>query len=154
MQMLPRLFKRAKFRRLFVLLLTLALFFGSLIVPIERRDPNANLTNYFDSTWWTITTITTVGYGDFVPVTHSGKILGAILQVFGVLLYGSLIALIAMGLNRNQEEFHQKRMMERLDRLEGKIDDLSKGNEFLIKDQTETTQMRERHLERRSRFNN
>ena len=103
------------------------------MVPIESGHPRANITNYFDSIWWTVTTITTVGYGDLVPVTVAGRILGMILQLFGVLIYGSIIATISMSLNKKQEEYYQQRMIDRLDRIEGKLDKLSKESQYLIK---------------------
>jgi len=132
---LSRLFKRAKFRRLFFILLTFSLVFGSLVVPMERNHPDANIITYFDSVWWTVSTITTVGYGDFVPVTDAGKVLGIILQFFGVLMYGSMIALIGKAMNRRQEEYYQSRVMERLDTIEAKLGKLNKESEFLIKRQ-------------------
>lgn len=135
MHTLPKLLQRTKVRRLFIILFTLAIFFGSLIVPIEARNPRANIKNYFDATWWTVTTITTVGYGDYVPVTQTGKTLGMILQLFGVLIYSSIIATISMTLNKKQEEYYQQRMLERIDRIEGKLDKLSKESQYLIKNQ-------------------
>jgi Trk-type K+ transport system membrane component len=130
---LSSLFKRAKFRRLFLILFAFSLFFGSLVVPMERNHPEANIITYFDSVWWTVSTITTVGYGDLVPVTDAGKILGIILQFFGVLMYGSMIAMIGKAMNRRQEEYYQGRVMERLDSIEDRIDKLNRGSEFLIK---------------------
>ncbi|MDH5533495.1 MAG: potassium channel family protein [Candidatus Pacebacteria bacterium] len=133
MHTLPQLLQRTKVRRLFIILFTFSIFFGSLIVPIESGDPNANITNYLDSTWWTVSTVTTVGYGDFVPVTDAGKVLGMILQIFGVLIYGSIIATLSMAINKKQEEYYQQRMLDRLDRIEGKLDKLSKESQYLIK---------------------
>ncbi|NCN87709.1 MAG: two pore domain potassium channel family protein [Candidatus Pacebacteria bacterium] len=135
MHILPQLLQKTKVRRLFIILFTFAIFFGSLIVPIESRHPHPLIANYFDATWWTVTTITTVGYGDFVPVTQTGKALGMILQIFGVLIYSSIIATISMTLNKKQEEYYQQRMLERLDRIEGKLDKLSKESQYLIKNQ-------------------
>lgn len=103
------------------------------MVPIERGHPRANINSYFDSIWWTVTTITTVGYGDLVPVTNAGRVLGMILQIFGVLIYGSIIATLSMALNKKQEEYYQQRMLDRLDRIEGKLDKLSKESQYLIK---------------------
>ena len=85
MHTLPQLLQKTKVRRLFIILFTFSIFFGSLIVPIESGDPQANITNYLDSTWWTVSTITTVGYGDFVPVTDVGKVLGMVLQFTGLI---------------------------------------------------------------------
>lgn len=45
----------------------------------------------FDSFWWTMTTLTTVGYGDFFPSTVAGRWLGIFLFLFGIGIIGALI---------------------------------------------------------------
>jgi voltage-gated potassium channel len=45
----------------------------------------------FDGFWWTMTTLTTVGYGDFYPVTVGGRLLGIFLFIFGIGIIGVLI---------------------------------------------------------------
>ena len=43
-----------------------------------------NFKDYGDATWWAIQTITTVGYGDVVPTTGAGRVIGAIVMVVGL----------------------------------------------------------------------
>jgi voltage-gated potassium channel len=45
----------------------------------------------FDSFWWTMTTLTTVGYGDFFPTSVAGRWLGIFLFLFGIGIIGALI---------------------------------------------------------------
>ncbi|STO07036.1 potassium channel family protein [Exiguobacterium aurantiacum] len=45
----------------------------------------------FDSFWWTMTTLTTVGYGDFFPSSVAGRWLGIFLFLFGIGIIGALI---------------------------------------------------------------
>lgn len=59
-------------------------FFSSVIYYSEVEEVNLDFTSIFDAFWYTIVTLTTVGYGDIVPTSTVGKLFGAICSVFGV----------------------------------------------------------------------
>lgn len=48
-----------------------------------------------DSVWWSIVTLTTVGYGDFSPVTPGGRLVAVVIMFFGIGLLGMLSATLA-----------------------------------------------------------
>lgn len=50
---------------------------------------------FFDAFWWSIVTVTTVGYGDISPATLGGKIIGMLLMMLGIGFLGVLTATIA-----------------------------------------------------------
>jgi voltage-gated potassium channel len=52
----------------------------------ERASPHANIENFGDTVWWSVTTITTVGYGDFYPMTPMGRVIAVLLMVGGISL--------------------------------------------------------------------
>ncbi|WP_345001684.1 potassium channel family protein, partial [Tsukamurella soli] len=58
------------------------------ITDAERGHPGSTIENFGDGLWWSITTMTTVGYGDHYPVTLTGKIVAAALMISGVTLLG------------------------------------------------------------------
>jgi voltage-gated potassium channel len=64
-------------------------FYTFALLFFESHDPNSNIKDTFDAVWYTIVTLTSVGYGDFYPVTTGGKILGltAVLGSLGVLSF-------------------------------------------------------------------
>lgn len=69
-----------------------------LLLLVERADPNASIQTLGDAFWYSVVTVSTVGYGDLYPVTAIGRVLGvcfAILSV-GVLtfLISSMLALL------------------------------------------------------------
>lgn len=67
------------------------------VVFFESRDASANIKSFSDSLWWTAETVSTVGYGDFYPVTLGGRLVAAALFINGV----ALLSVITAGLAQN-----------------------------------------------------
>lgn len=65
---------------------------------------NPNVTNLFDSFWWAMCTVTTVGYGDISPTTSAGRFIGIFLMVFGAGVVAAFTAFVASFLVRNRRE--------------------------------------------------
>jgi voltage-gated potassium channel len=61
----------------------------------ERGAPGANIETFGDSVWWAFVTITTVGYGDFYPVTTGGRLVAVMLMCGGVAVVGVVTATLA-----------------------------------------------------------
>ena len=74
----------------------LVLEFGSLgMLALERGAPGAQIVNASDALWYVVVTISTVGYGDLVPVTNGGRILGVAIIVIGVGIFGTFTGYLA-----------------------------------------------------------
>jgi len=56
---------------------------------------NPNVKSFRDSLWWSIVTVTTVGYGDIVPVTAGGRIVAVPLLIVGLAVFGLYTAAVA-----------------------------------------------------------
>ena len=101
------IFKAVHFLKIITKLVTSVPFiiltiFGNLIVFIfttlvyfVEKDVNPKMNEFFDVLWWSFSTTSTVGYGDIVPVTVLGKIIGILLMLIGVALFGIYTALFA-----------------------------------------------------------
>ena len=80
----------ASMRELMLLIFFLVLFiviFASLIYYAERlqKNPENDFTSIPIGLWWSIVTMTTVGYGDMVPKTYAGMMVGGLCALTGVL---------------------------------------------------------------------
>lgn len=65
------------------------------VLEAERGQPGANIETFGDAAWWAFVTITTVGYGDFFPVTGWGRIVAVLLMCGGVAVLGVVTATLA-----------------------------------------------------------
>lgn len=85
-----------------ILSLSLMLF-GSIGELQFETAPTSNIRTAEDAIWWSVTTITTVGYGDRYPVTTEGRAVAAILEVFGVGIFSALAGIIMSFFVRNED---------------------------------------------------
>ncbi|MCP9276613.1 potassium channel family protein [Mycolicibacterium arenosum] len=75
---------------------TVLLVYSAALVMLDaERDHNENINNFGDALWWSFTTVTTVGYGDTVPVTVVGRLIAVALMVAGVSLLAVVTATLA-----------------------------------------------------------
>jgi voltage-gated potassium channel len=79
-----------------LVLCVIVIQYGAMFELVTNRDsPNANISTASDAVWYVIVTITTVGYGDKYPVTNPGRIVGVLIMVTGVGLFGVLTGFLA-----------------------------------------------------------
>jgi voltage-gated potassium channel len=76
---------------LFILLLSILFF-------LVEQENNTNINELMDAVWWAFTTVTTVGYGDIVPTTFFGRLIGIFIMLAGTALFATFTALFANAL--------------------------------------------------------
>jgi voltage-gated potassium channel len=109
----------------------LMIAFASVSILVCERQADGNIKTAEDALWWSVTTMTTVGYGDKFPVTTEGRVIGVVLMVGGVSMFGCLSGLAAsffLGLPEGKT-IETKEIMIKLDQLQSKIDDLRRQQE-------------------------
>lgn len=88
-----------------------ALFFvytsSTVVWVVERSAPHANILNWGDAIWWGFVTISTVGYGDYYPVTTAGRLVAVGLMVGGLFVVGVTSATIISAFNNSIKSYLQ-----------------------------------------------
>lgn len=78
----------------FLSLIVPIILFSSMIYFAENEDNKEMFPSIPESFWWAIVTVTTLGYGDVVPVTKVGKIIGAMCAICGVIIIALPVSVI------------------------------------------------------------
>jgi voltage-gated potassium channel len=74
--------------------LTLGWVCATMLYELEREAQPQAFGKFSDSAWYTIVTLTTVGYGDKVPITLGGRMIAVVMMVAGLGLFGTFVSLI------------------------------------------------------------
>lgn len=91
------LFKSREFLALTVIGNVFIFILSAVFYHIEK-DQNALVNTWFDSLWWSFSTVTTVGYGDIIPVTDLGRVIGMISMLMGTGIFATHTALFSNAL--------------------------------------------------------
>jgi len=110
-QMLRERAETAIFFVFFVAIVVLELS-AAFVLVAERSAPNANIKTGGESLWWAWVSVTTVGYGDFYPVTSWGRIIGSVLLGVGIGLVTTITGFLATKLVPQRD--HAPRVEEAL----------------------------------------
>lgn len=90
-----------------IVMLSLLLFSSTIIYFLERHAQPDVFGSVPAAAWWALATLTTVGFGDIVPVTIMGKLFGGIVMIFGLGMFALPIGIIATGFSQeiNRSKF-------------------------------------------------
>jgi voltage-gated potassium channel len=104
-----------------------------LIYAIESPNEDSQIKTYLDAAWWTIATVTTVGYGDVVPVTEAGRAIALVYMLFGITILAVFLSVLGTRFYHKRFEKDErelshghKKILERIEELEKKQDNLAR----------------------------
>ncbi|WP_457605311.1 NAD-binding protein [Nitratifractor sp.] len=113
--------KRFELLTLLFLLLFVVLT-GAIAIYVLEETHNENIRNLFDAVYWSLVTISTVGYGDISPVTHGGRVIAMIIIIFGIAMISFATSVIVSAFSEKLNELKEERVVE----------EVNKSDEFLI----------------------
>jgi voltage-gated potassium channel len=73
----------------------LLVYVAALAMLDAERGGSGDIQTLRDGLWWAFVTITTVGYGDFVPATETGQLIAVGIMIGGIALIGVVTATLA-----------------------------------------------------------
>jgi len=123
--------------KLFYLLFTAAgvIAIGSIVMYlVESPHPDSQINSMLDAIWWTVATSTTVGYGDIIPVTETGKIIAIFYMFFGIGILGLFISVLGTSFYKKRFEKEERDISHAQKLILDRMDDLEKNQEKLQKD--------------------
>lgn len=89
--------KREELASIFIVLVTLLVIAASLMYFVEHDDQPEKFSSIPQTMWWGVITLTTVGYGDYYPVTGAGKFIAACIAVLGIGMFALPAGLLGAG---------------------------------------------------------
>jgi voltage-gated potassium channel len=105
------------------------IFVGTVVMyNIESGAENTRMKTLLDALWWCVATVSTVGYGDVVPVTNLGRIVALIYMFFGITLIAILMAVVT-------NTFYKKRIEK--PEIEKKEREMSYLRDIIVKKHSE-----------------
>jgi voltage-gated potassium channel len=108
---------------------TLLIYVASLaVLEAERGYPGSDIKSFGEALWWSVVTVTTVGYGDFSPVSVTGRIIAVLLMIGGISLIGVVTGTLASWIvQRVSEEdtAHQTATRAEIDALRADVQRLA-----------------------------
>lgn len=102
----------------------LLVWIGSLtVLDVERDASGADITTFEDSIWWAFETITTVGYGDYVPVTLAGRFTAVLMMFLGISALSVISASLAATLVKqgSKDPTPAKEVIDELNELKAMV---------------------------------
>ena len=113
--------KRFELLTLLMLLVFVVMTSGIAMYVLEEQI-NPNINSLFDALYWSLVTISTVGYGDISPVTHEGRIISMMIIVSGIAMLSFATSVIVSAFSEKLGELKENRIIE----------EINKSKEFLL----------------------
>ena len=106
-----------------IILITIIFVFS---ITVLLRVVDSNMGDILTALWYTVVSITSTGYGDVVPATNSGRIIGMVAMIGGILIFASFTAVISSVYMSKISKGHHEELESKIDELTSEIEKLNK----------------------------
>lgn len=108
-----------KFEILTLMVFTMIMIMVSsvLIYVMEANNPDSKINTLFDAVYWSVVTIFTVGYGDFVPVTDGGRVVAMMIIVSGIAVISFATSIVVSAFTEKLDEIKEDKMIDSVNAL-------------------------------------
>ncbi len=119
MQYFGKILSHKKFELLTLLTFASIVVFVSsiLIYVMEANNPNSPINSLFDAFYWSIVTISTVGYGDVTPITQEGQSVAVLVIIAGVAVLSFATSIVVTAFTERMEEIRENKMLSDIRKL-------------------------------------
>jgi voltage-gated potassium channel len=106
-----------------ILAAAVVILVGTIVMyNLEKNVPNTQIKTYLDSLWWCVATVTTVGYGDIVPVSNLGRIVAIFYMFFGISMISLLFFVITNSFYRRRyDKVEIEQRQQQLNQLKNEL---------------------------------
>jgi len=114
--------KKFEFLTLFIFTSIIIFVSSVFIYVMEANNPDSPIDTLFEALYWSIVTISTVGYGDITPTTEAGRVVAIFVIIAGIAVFSFTTSLIVTAFTEKLDEIKDLKL----------IDDVSKLKEFYL----------------------
>jgi voltage-gated potassium channel len=105
-----------------LLLLAFVVTTGAIAIYVLEETHNSHINSIFDALYWSLVTISTVGYGDIAPVSPAGRVIAMMIILSGIAMISFATSVIVSAFSEKLTTLKEERV----------VDEINKNREFLI----------------------
>lgn len=109
--------KKFEFITLFMFASIVIFVSSVLMYTMEANNPDSKINTMYDSVYWSIVTISTVGYGDVVPVTSEGRFVSMSVIIAGIAVLAFTTSLVVSAFTEKLDEIKENKIIENISKL-------------------------------------
>lgn len=112
--------KRFEFYTIFIFIIFIVFTSATAIFFFEAKEDGGDIKTFFDGIYWSLITLTTVGYGDITPQTTEGRVITMILVICSIIVLAFITSVTVSAFTEKMVEMRENRVFAELEKKPGK----------------------------------